>query len=439
MDDRGTYIDIVFRNGLKDMEVLPPGEVWENIRPVIRRKQRSFYLIRAAAIVSIFLALSFLSYRLSREISSSYGNQLLSFNQDIMPEGKYVPMIDETPFTVKKASVTSNTRRELIADNIKKSRLPDYGSLNPFGITSSAESNSLSTRNKNRNPAPEIFFVNSIQHKDFKVNNNEENLLLSKPDEIKLKRWAISAMASPAYFMKYDSKKTEAAKQLMASEHSLISYSGGFSFSYKINKKISIQSGIYYSSIGQEVSGINSYLGFQKYVDTKTARNFEVQTSSGTIFSDNIDIYLSDGSGERVSTVYTIGVFDPDKSDLQYLNNSVLQNFRYLEMPIMLRYKIFDKKIDLNFIGGISYNLLVNNHVYTLDNGKKLQVGKTDGLNAYAFSSSLGMGMEYNLSERLSLNLEPTIRYYLSPFSNGLGTNIHPYSVGVFSGLSYKF
>jgi len=38
MVDRGANIDIVFRNGLKDFEVMPPPEVWENIQPSLKVK-----------------------------------------------------------------------------------------------------------------------------------------------------------------------------------------------------------------------------------------------------------------------------------------------------------------------------------------------------------------------------------------------------------------
>jgi opacity protein-like surface antigen len=86
----------------------------------------------------------------------------------------------------------------------------------------------------------------------------------------------------------------------------------------------------------------------------------------------------------------------------------------------------------------MSYNFLLNNSVYAvLDNGK-YPVGTTEGLNSISLSSSLGMGMEYNLTDNLSLNLEPTFRYYLNPFNSGK-TGSHPYSLGVFSGISYKF
>jgi len=66
-------------------------------------------------------------------------------------------------------------------------------------------------------------------------------------------------------------------------------------------------------------------------------------------------------------------------------------------------------------------------------------VGRTEGLNPFTISSSLGMGMEYSISDKVSLNLEPTFRYYLNPFTQIPGLKTHPYSFGVFSGLSYKF
>jgi hypothetical protein len=108
-------------------------------------------------------------------------------------------------------------------------------------------------------------------------------------------------------------------------------------------------------------------------------------------------------------------------------------------MPVIVKYKLIDKTVDFNLIGGLSYNLLVNNSVHAVIDGSKYNIGKTAGLNPFMVSSSLGMGMEYNLSEKISLNLEPTFRYYLNPFSNIQGAGAHPYSFGVFSGLSYKF
>jgi hypothetical protein len=108
-------------------------------------------------------------------------------------------------------------------------------------------------------------------------------------------------------------------------------------------------------------------------------------------------------------------------------------------LPVILRYKVIDKTIGVNLIGGLAYNLLVHNSVYTTINGSKYPIGDTKGLNPLSLSSSLGMGMEYNLSGKLSLNLEPMFRYYLNPFNASAGSVVHPYSFGIFSGVSYKF
>jgi hypothetical protein len=81
----------------------------------------------------------------------------------------------------------------------------------------------------------------------------------------------------------------------------------------------------------------------------------------------------------------------------------------------------------------------VANSAFAYVSGAKYIIGKTEGLSPINFSSSFGLGFEYNLSEQISLNLEPTIRYYLTPLGGLVGSSIHPYSFGIFSGLSYKF
>jgi hypothetical protein len=253
-------------------------------------------------------------------------------------------------------------------------------------------------------------------------------------------RWSIAALASPTYYSRFNSGSDELTRQLSGSEQPLISYSGGVAFSYKINKRLSVQSGVFYSAIGQEVDGINTFSGFLPYDNTKGDHIFEVQTTNGTVFTSNRDIFLMDnGTGNRIMTNYTPDVFDPNKASLQLVNNNLFQNFSYLELPVILRYKFIDKTVDFNVIGGLSYNMLVGNSVYTTGDGGRYNIGKTEGLNLITFSSSLGMGVEYSVSEKLSLNLEPTFRYYINPFNQMTISGIHPYSFGIFSGVSYKF
>jgi hypothetical protein len=440
MVDKQANIDLLFRNGLKDFEVLPPVEAWNNILPVIRKRQRPLILLRSAALIAVLLSVSFLAYRWSREISAPFQNYVLAQDEES------VRLQDNSadPSLVRLRPSTDRQPALIVQDQIP----------GEADVSESAEegNNAISdpdlfpgTRNLNiRNNLMIPASIQAIRGSAYITDNTDNNYgslydLEYKELKEKINRWSVTAMASPTYYMRPELSSSEISSQISSSEQSRISYSGGVGFAYKINRKLSIQSGLYYSSIGNEVDNINSFAGFKDYDYTKGDHNFEVMTSSGRIFTENPDVFLLDNAGDRVITKFTNDVFDPTKAKLSYINNSLFQNFSYLEMPVIVRYKLIDKSIDFNLIGGLSYNLLVNNSVHTVIDGSKYNIGKTEGINPFMVSSSLGMGMEYSLSEKFSLNLEPTFRYYLNPYSNIQGIKTHPYSFGVFSGLSYKF
>jgi hypothetical protein len=71
MDDREANIDLLFRKGLKDYEVLPPAEVWDKISPAIRKQQRPYIILRAAAMIAVMATLSFLTFTWNNEFSDS--------------------------------------------------------------------------------------------------------------------------------------------------------------------------------------------------------------------------------------------------------------------------------------------------------------------------------------------------------------------------------
>src|SRR5665648_222150 len=61
MFDKEPNIDIVFRNGLKDLEVLPPADVWENIPTMPGARRRYGMVFRIAAGLAAFITLSLLA------------------------------------------------------------------------------------------------------------------------------------------------------------------------------------------------------------------------------------------------------------------------------------------------------------------------------------------------------------------------------------------
>lgn len=440
MVNKQADIDLLFRNGLKDFEVLPPPEVWDNIRPALVKKQSPIILLRSAALIAVLFSLSFFAYRLSRQLPVNVQDPFLAFDQEpLRPQN-----VPADPVMAKLMPATDRQPATIINDQIPGpvviSEMNDEENGRQSGPGIVQETRNLNFKNNLVLPS----VIQAVRGNDFTADNSASdygeiyNPSYTEPEE-KADRWSLTAMASPTYYLRPDPKGTDMANQISSTEQSRISYSGGLGFSYKISKKLSIQSGLYYSSIGNEVDNIRSYAGFSRFDYTKGDHNFEVMTSSGTIFTQNQDVFLSDNAGDRVVTKYTNDVFDPGKANLSYINNSLYQNFSYLEMPVFVRYKLVDKSLDFNLIGGLSYNLLVNNSVHAMIDGSRYDIGKTAGLNSFMVSSSFGMGMEYTITEKISLNLEPTFRYYLNPFSNIQSTSGRPYSFGVFSGLSYRF
>jgi hypothetical protein len=439
MDERGANIDLLFRNGLKDYEVLPPPEVWDSIHPAVKVLPQSFRLQRIAAIGAILVSLSFTAYLLTRDIQPQLEFPVLTLNVGSM-KPVFATSI-ETP--VKNVPVVNVS--EVIIPETYSADLPVTEVVFEENITELPEQTDLSdvrmaSLKYSLQHGPVKSSAASATKKTFEIVLSDPEFMPETSTYTNSKRWSIGAIAAPTYYSTFNSEKTEISRQLSSSEQALLSYTGGLALAYKMNKRFSIQSGLYYSSLGQEISGISSYGGFQRYVYTKGDHNFEVATTSGPIFTNNPDVFLaSTGPGERINTVYNNNVFDPEKVQLEYINSSLIQNFSYLELPIVLRYKVIDKALDFNLIGGVSYNMLINNSVYTTNGNEKYYIGETRGLNALTLSSSIGMGLEYSFSGNLSLNLEPTFRYYLNPFDPSAISDNHPYTFGIFTGVSYKF
>jgi len=440
MDERGANIDLVFRNGLRDYEVLPPPEVWDNIHPAIKVKRPQFIFLRAAAIIVIVVTMSFLAYMINQDTPSNIENSVTALNIKVNPP---ISVLAENPsqtlIQVEKSAVDFSIRSSssVVAD-------ADFAEDNRTVFINEdieiQELNNSEPRQPALNNGQSLASLKAAYSNSFVISPTEPQYI---PEVSKIKnaeKWSIGALASPTYYSRFNTQSNDLSRQLDASEQSMISYSVGAAVSYKINKRLSVQTGLYFSSMGQDLGQINSFSGFQEYDNTKGANNFEILTSSGRVMTSNPDVFLNaTGPVERIKTVFTNDVFDPEKASLQYMDNNLIQNFSYLEMPIVLRYKFIDKAVDFNLIGGISYNLLVNNDVYAVVKGEKYTIGETMGLNPLTLSSSIGMGMEYSFSKKLSLNIEPTFRYYLNPFNEITTADTHPFSFGIFSGVSYKF
>ena len=441
MVKRDAQIDILFREGLLDMEVLPPSDIWDDISPAINSRPNLGMVFRIAAGVAALTTLAMLTYFigvrttavLEQPFSPSADLGLSDFN---LPRDQVVQTPEQE---IARRNETGSAGIDTEPFAAVENYIPESGPVVQFALSDAANQVEF-TRNETGDDRVNNGLVSEKMDalEPIQLLNEEiDPFLIPANQSVIGGKWRVGAKMSPTYLSSNLMAANRVLSDLKAGESAVMSYSGGFSISYRMSGRLSLQTGVYYSSLGREISGIDSYSGFTVYAGTKSGTIFGVTTSTGNISTTNQDIFLADAASNRITGLYSVDNFDPVKADLTPLGSSLRQNFEYIEIPLMVSYKVIDRKIDFNIMGGMSYNFLLNNRTYAMGDGSRILIGSTDNMNTLLLSSALGMSMEYNLTSKISLNLEPSFKYYLN--SGGNLSIKNPYSVGLYSGFSYKF
>jgi len=244
--------------------------------------------------------------------------------------------------------------------------------------------------------------------------------------------WSIGARFSPVYSYRNLSGSdlitengTVEKSYFDAAEEGLLTLAGGISLNYQFNDRWSLGSGMYVSRIGQ----INNEL--LAYASPESSGMFKLATSSGTVV-------INPRKFESVMVQQQVSAKDTISGGYIVLGDFV-QNLDYLEVPLVVNYKLSDNRFAIKLMGGLSPGILVNNRSFFAKDGEKLQTGTTQDVNSMIYNSVVGIGLNYSISEKVSINLEPTFKYSLSPVNSSGEMNYHPYSLSWFTGISYKF
>lgn len=216
---------------------------------------------------------------------------------------------------------------------------------------------------------------------------------------------------------------------------------GGFSLELKTKKRWSVQSGVYYTPMGQSSSNNNSremlasvpMNDSPQYFNTSVKNNngtLELNGTAGIIKLNSIPAELQvEGSLDRET-------FAPKAL---VSNAEFDQNFEYLEVPLVVKYQLLDSQFGIQLMSGLSSHMLIGNSVYINQNGDRNRVGETLGMTKFTYSGLVGIGVSYSLGSNLFLNIEPRIKYYFQSLNDNPGVDYKPYSFGIYTGLSFAF
>ena len=261
-------------------------------------------------------------------------------------------------------------------------------------------------------------------------------------------RWLVGAQVSPEYNVSRSSHSEVYASNMLSASSNPVDVGGGISVEYKKGKRWSLQSGIYYSGMGQS-SGNSSYSNRNITSSADFASNLgkEYFNAPVNIDSNTSKMMLNSTAGviefKGIPSGIVLGTNLEDKT---LASNAVvvsdarfIQNFEYIEIPLYLRYTLIDSKFDVEMMGGFSSNVLVGNQTFMESSAGKNRIGSTKDMESMSYSGTLGIGLKYGLSKSIYLNVEPRVKYYLNSLNSNSAVTYKPYTIGVFTGLSYEF
>jgi|GEM_PF-1062030 len=471
------HIDDIFKEKLVDFRSTAPDDVWDAIDVQLSnagtKKIALFYKIAAAIAAITLIGSIYLLSTNNIENNDSYivkNDTETKLDETVVNNSKSEEKITEKEnnLEIKKediGNITKDKNKKVIADQnilvakniIEETPLKEIESnsktekqiafikrLNPIPLsfylkTAEAELANAKFEKSTKtidNSFPDINALMAINNFSFEEESNENK-----------NKWILGGEFTPLYSYRRitDSENNNYnADYYNEGESPVMSYTGGLNLQFKPKDRLTIQAGVYYSSIGQSLDYMSVYsnqayeLVSDEFKD-RFINSYELNNSAGDI-SFNTPYVIVDEIAGRVNNLSSekgfVNTADPIFQDL---DAEIQQSFQYIEVPVILRYKLIDKVVDLNIVGGIGANFLIGNDVLLVYGNNKEIIGETKGVNTVNYSSSLGLGIEYPLMKRLNIRLEPSIKYYLNSINSNSSVESHPYSIGIYTGINYTF
>ena len=179
-------------------------------------------------------------------------------------------------------------------------------------------------------------------------------------------------------------------------------------------------------------------------------------------FNSNNEVLNSDGLLESFVAAENINGLGSSDNELVFVRNSSdfipngtqitatvgsSSNINHLEIPLILNYKLIDRRFLINIRAGLVWNHVVNHNSklndVVVDNPMLVfnrgEIGPLNGIRQHTLSYELGFGVEYRFNKHWSLTLAPTYQNGITPhieFNNG--TQLILEKSGVFMGIKYK-
>lgn len=454
MNIQNDKTDQAFRNKLQNIEVTPPPAVWDRLNETLgQRKKRAigwWWTIAAASVVLAFVAGWYIAG--SNSYEDDFYAELSAYKQQQIQQIYIQPKIEQHFVVELPAPDIKQFHAVLLAEN-KQENNTRHADNSDLSIIDSMKSHETILVAYSNNCLVTDVPPKNLNEADYAVIKSNLLALNSSNTENESNKWALGLQGSP--IVNFDTPQTNKnfnnSEMITASNDVSTSYDmsmvGGMAVSFKASNKLKIISGVNYNEVAQQSGNMGVSFAGQNWLNDRFGANLDYMdqptySPETTVDPNNVMINTQTGlanvnmpQGVQLNQVSKTNTYNAELIE----NYDFKQLAGYVEVPLLMHYQLVEKQVGLYLLGGLNTNFLVANNVQLMNKREVIATGFTEGLRNITFSSSLGFGMNYMLSKRFVLNIEPTMKLYLNTLNSMSVYHTKPYTLGVFSGITYQF
>jgi hypothetical protein len=197
-----------------------------------------------------------------------------------------------------------------------------------------------------------------------------------------------------------------------------MSFTAGVLAGYQLNKKLSLVSGISYSSSKLSVAG----------------------TAVKALQNNNGEYIFKLATSYGFAEIRKKGM-DPVAGDTLLVSSAGI-NFSYISLPLMINYDLSDRKLKFSIHGGVAVNIITNEKVeaeYKVQNNSEVETtNKIEGIKKTFFTLNTGIEAKYELNHTTDISIGPELRYGINAINKGTPVKTYPVNYGLALKLSFK-
>ncbi|MCB2220468.1 MAG: PorT family protein [Bacteroidetes bacterium] len=446
-------IDDLFRDKFENFEQDPPEYVWDNIKTGIQNpKGPGGHGFNGGGLAGFTALLIIIGTILVYLLSNSFTINLPEKGSETSPTAQESFMddtqIDTNPVIAQDIKVTAEIEESenrlqkeqeseySVQENMESSMLPKKSipeeRVGKSTLMALSRTERIKQTNQQAPPSPNENKLSSLKYINFEYNglgqtNQSDVRLNHKPssfistvpapprdDYVTKGQWSVGLYFRPE-MIRYPS------------DDQITNYARGIDLHvlYKKNEYF-LQTGLGFSQV---TDAGNYKIDYNKYMGS---------------YEDVYDVTF-DTIGNEVTPVYhtqTVDVYD----SINYVRITPSERrYTYLQIPIMFGYGKDYRRFGWFVKAGPALALMVHENIPEMsmreDQYKILNVENSLPARINAnWQFVLSAGANYKLGNKISLSVEPLIRYYInSDYEPGKYTTRHPYSLGLRTGLLFNF